>query len=82
MGAGKEEGGGEAGDKFLSNVPTSNFLPPCADEIKNEIKNKYKIRCCLCCSVFACFSLTALKVKLMMRRPYTQLVDQGIMPRK
>jgi len=27
-------------------------------------------------------SVAALKVKLMMRRPYMQLVDQGIMPRK
>lgn len=28
------------------------------------------------------FSVAALKVKLMLRRPYNQLVAQGIMPRK
>ena len=32
--------------------------------------------------LFLLLLLAALKVKLMMRRPYTQLVDQGIMPRK
>ncbi len=33
-------------------------------------------------SLYSCSHYPALKVKLMMRRPYMQLVDQGIMPRK
>lgn len=33
-------------------------------------------------SIVVSFSVAALKVKLMLRRPYNQLVAQGIVPRK